>query len=228
MTNASLSLFHLTHEPRERTDKKPPLLVLLHGYGSNEQDLIQLAPELDPRFFIVSPRAPMTIGPEMHAWFHIEFIPTGITVDLQQAAAARQMLIGFIDELITAYPVDPAQVFLMGFSQGAVMTYTMVFSQPEKFAGAVVMSGQMPPQSFLERVPVEKLRDFPIFVAHGVFDEVLPVKLGREGKKYLESLPVKFVYHEYPMGHQVSLESMADISAWLTNRLNANQGDTAC
>lgn len=228
MKNSSLSLFHLTREPREKTGKKPPLLVLLHGYGSNEEDLIQLAPELDPRFFVVSPRAPLTIGPSMHAWFHIEFIPGGITVDFQQAEGARKTLAGFIQELITAYPIDPAQIFLMGFSQGAVMTYTVSLLQPEKIAGAVIMSGQIPPKAFLENVPVEKLRDFPVFVAHGVFDDVLPVQLGRESKKYLESLPLDFVYHEYPIGHQVSLESMADISEWLTSRLNASPANTIC
>lgn len=221
MTNSSLSLYHLVRQPREQTGKKSPVLILLHGYGSNEQDLIQLGPELDPRFLIVSPRAPMAIGPEMYAWFHIEFNPQGITVDPKQAEHARQKLAGFIDEVVASYPVDPSQVYVMGFSQGGVMTYMMAFSQPEKIAGAVVMSGRIPSDEFLQRMDAEKLKDFPILVVHGIFDDVLPIECGREGKRRLENLPVNFVYHEYPMAHQVSLESMADISEWLTNRLNA-------
>lgn len=225
MTNSSLSLYHLVREPRERADKKPPLLILLHGYGSNEQDLIQLGPELDPRFFIVSPRAPMAIGPEMYAWFHIEFTPKGITVDPKQAELARQKLADFIDEVVDFYPVDPAHVYVMGFSQGGVMTYMTAFSQPEKIAGAVVMSGRIPSEEFLQHMDGEKLKKFPILVVHGIFDDVLPIECGRESKKRLENLPVNFIYHEYPMAHQVSLESMADVSEWLTNQLNGNRGD---
>src|SRR5918911_2974181 len=107
MTNRpSLSLQHLIQQPRRRVEGAPPLLILLHGYGSNEHDLFGLAPYLDPRFLIVSARAPYTLMPGGYAWFELGWTATGITIDFQQAERSRKLLIGFIAEVLAAYGGD--------------------------------------------------------------------------------------------------------------------------
>src|SRR5437763_10158037 len=113
----SLSLTHLTREPTAPAEGAPPLLLLLHGVGSNEADLFGLAPELDGRFFVVSARAPITLGPGAYGWFHVAFTPQGPAIIPAEAEQSRQALLRFIDEVVEAYGVDPRRVYLMGFSQ---------------------------------------------------------------------------------------------------------------
>src|SRR6476660_530252 len=119
---AALSLTHLFNQPGQPSDRPPPLLILLHGYGSNERDLVGLAPYLDPRFQIVSARAPYTLEPGSYAWFDLGWTATDITINFQQAQQSRALLVKFIAEALVAYGGDPARVYLLGFSQGAIMS----------------------------------------------------------------------------------------------------------
>src|SRR5437868_7299386 len=101
------SLVHLTRPPEQLEPGPPPLLLLLHGVGSHEGDLIQLAPNLDPRFFIASARAPLTLASlrseGSYAWFHVEFTPQGPVINPGEAEGSRQALLRFIDELVETY-----------------------------------------------------------------------------------------------------------------------------
>lgn len=218
------SLVHLTRAPTQDAGAPPPLLLLLHGVGSHEGDLMGLAPYLDPRFFIVSARAPVVLGPGMYGWFHVQLDPYHPIINPDEAEASRRTLLGFIDELIEAYGPDPARVYLMGFSQGAIMSLSVALTRPDKVAGVVVMSGRVLPEVQPLMASPEAMRELPVFVAHGTEDPVLPVEHGRAAKRLLEGLPVTLTYREYPMGHQVSEESLADVAAWLTERLAAARG----
>src|SRR5215470_2512860 len=117
----ALSLVHLVRQPSVETSV-PPLLLLLHGVGSNEHDLFGLAPFLDERFLIISARAPNTLAPGSHAWFEVDFTPQGPVINPVQAEASRKALIAFLGEAITTYNADPKQVYLLGFSQGAIIS----------------------------------------------------------------------------------------------------------
>lgn len=196
------------------------MLLLLHGVGSNEHDLIQLAPYLDPRFLVVSSRAPITLAPGMYAWFEVQLDPVRPIINPQQAESSRQKLLTFIDETIVRYGVDASRVYLMGFSQGAIMSFSVGLTHPEKIAGIVAMSGRVLPEIVPHSAAPEALRDLPIFVAHGTEDQVLPIHHGRAARELLQRLPVALTYREYPMGHQISDQSLADIAGWLTQRLD--------
>ena len=141
----TLPLVHLVRQPIIEAGT-PPLLLLLHGVGSNEHDLFELAPFLDKRFLIISVRAPNTLGPGSYAWFEVNFTPQGPAINPEQAEASRETLITFIKEAITAYGANPKQVYLMGFSQGAIMSASVALTRPELVAGAVLMSGRILPE----------------------------------------------------------------------------------
>ena len=221
MEHKPLSLTHLFHQPRRPSDD-PPLLILLHGYGSNERDLIGLAPYLDRRFQIVSARAPHMLMPDGYAWFELSWTAANdIIINFQQAEQSRTLLIGFIAEVLAAYGGDPARVFLLGFSQGAIMNASVTLTEPELIAGAVLMSGRIPEQILPLIAPAERLAGKPFLVVHGVADTVLPIHNGRASRAILAALPVAVTYHEYPMAHEISAQSLADVTAWLTTRLNA-------
>ena len=221
MTTKPLSLVHSIREPGNRQEgAPPPLLLLLHGLGSHEGDLMPLADYLDQRFFVVSARAPLTLQTGAYAWFSVEFTPNGLLVDAEEAEQSRIRLLGFIDELVSAYPVDARRVYLMGFSQGAIMSLSVALTRPDKTAGIVAMSGRLPTEALPDVAETEKLAGLPILAVHGTFDSVLPIQYGRGIQEQLSRLPVALTYREYPMDHEVTPESLSDIAAWLAERLN--------
>ena len=215
-----MTLVHITLPARQPSKAGTPLLLLLHGVGSNERDLIQLAPYLDPRFFVISARAPITLAPGMYGWFEVQLDPVRPIINPQQAESSRQKLLTFIGETVERYGVDSSRVYLMGFSQGAIMSLGVALTSPEKVAGIVAMSGRVLPEITPLIAPPEALAGLPIFVAHGTEDQVLPIHHGRAARDLLERLPVALTYREYPIGHHVAEESLADITAWLAERLN--------
>jgi phospholipase/carboxylesterase len=220
-----LSLKHLARQPATRTaGDQPPLLVLLHGIGSNEADLFSLAPYLDGRFLVASARAPVVMGYDAYGWFSIEFTPAGFVADVAQARASLRQLAVFIGELVEAYSVDPRRVYLMGFSQGAMMSLSLMLSQPRMVAGVVAMSGRLPSELLAEMRDTEAFAGLPVLVTHGTFDQVLPVENGRAIRDALSKLPVALTYREYPMAHEVSQESLRDVAEWLTQTLAASDG----
>lgn len=223
MEPARLSLVHLIREPAARASGPPPLLLLLHGVGSHEGDLIGLAPYVDPRFFVVSARAPITLAPGAYAWFHVEFTAAGPVIVPEEAESSRVAVIAFIGEAVRAYGLDARALYLMGFSQGAILSLSIALTRPELLAGVVAMSGRVLPEVRSHVAPREALAGLPVFIAHGVYDPVLPIEYGRDARDVLAALPVALTYREYPMAHQVSAESLSDITTWLTERLDAAQ-----
>jgi phospholipase/carboxylesterase len=222
MNNAAVSLTHLVHRPTVPSSPgKPPLLLLLHGVGSNEQDLFGLAEYLDGRFLIVSLRAPVVIGPDAYGWCRIDFTPEGLVYNPADAERGRLAAAQATDEVVKAYDADASRVYLMGFSQGGATSLSNALLLPEKIAGAVIMSGRLLAEIPERVVSDERLAGLQVFVAHGKYDDVIPVQAGREIRDYLQTRSVDVTYHEYPMAHQVSTQSLADIAAWLSTRLDA-------
>ena len=224
MGDKKLSLTHLVREPVREGRTAPPLLLLLHGVGSNEEDLFGLAPYLDERFLVVSARAPVALDYGGYGWFRIDFTPRGMVADVEQAKRSLAMLPGFIDELVETYGADRRRVYLMGFSQGAMMCLALLLTRPEKVAGVVAMSGRFPQQVIGLEPDREALAGKPVLVTHGLYDPVLPIENGRAVRDYLSGLPVELNYREYPMQHEVSIESLRDVAQWLTQTLDSSQG----
>ena len=216
-----LSLTHLAREPRERSGGLPPLLLLLHGIGSNEADLFGLAPYLDGRFFVVSARAPVVMGPGAFGWFNIEYTPAGLVADVAQARDSLRLAAAFVGELTDAYALDPRRVYLMGFSQGAMMSLGLTLAGLSKAAGVVAMSGRLPAREFQPAGGRDVLAGLPVLVTHGLYDPVLPVGNGRDIRDRLAELGAALTYREYPMGHEVSAESLQDVARWLSDTLTA-------
>ena len=117
----TLSLFHSIKKPTIAGSGPVPLLLLLHGLGDSESGFLGLASSLDGRFFCVSARAPHAFGSEGFAWFHVDFSRGVPAVDSSQAESSRLVLLGFIDDHVEAYGLDSKRVFVVGFSQGAMM-----------------------------------------------------------------------------------------------------------
>ncbi len=202
----------LVHLTRPGEGAHPPLLVLLHGYGSNEADLFGLESYLDSRYTVVSARAPLTMGRDSYAWFPLAFSEEGpVVLDPAQAEASRQAIADFIGFCHAEYGTDPSRVLLVGFSQGAILSAAVSLTRPELVRGAVLMSGRILPESAEKAVLPN---DVKYLVVHGIHDSVLPIKHGRESLATLERLGLMPEYQEFPMAHQVSDDSLELVTTW--------------
>jgi phospholipase/carboxylesterase len=141
-------------------------------------------------------------------------------MDPDEAERSRLLILKFVDELTQSYNIDRERVFLMGFSQGCIMSLAAALTMPQKFAGIVGMSGRLLPGILTKTAPEEQLRGLPMMIVHGTQDSVLTIDYGRAIRDALQELPVDLTYREYPIGHQVSQQSLADITEWLTERLD--------
>jgi len=128
----NLSLHHLVRAPKIKLDKNP-LLLLLHGYGSNEEDLFSFAAELPDHYYVVATRAPYDLQYGSYAWYAINFdADQNKFSDNEQAKTSRDLIVHFIEELTTNYAIDADNVTLIGFSQGTILSYAVALSYPEK------------------------------------------------------------------------------------------------
>lgn len=195
------------------------MLILLHGLGSNEQDLFSFAPLLDPKYLILSVQAPIAYGFGGYAWFNIDLTSGIPSANIQQVIHARRLLSNFIHEAIEEYNPDMDHIYLAGFSQGAIMSYALAFSEASPIKGVVAMSGyilkEITPQiSFKPR-----LRKLKVFATHGTRDQVLPIFLGRATNDYLRTLHFDYTYKEYDMAHEVNADCLNDVRKWLSDQV---------
>src|SRR6266567_2148772 len=129
--------------PPRAPSARPPLLLLLHGIGADEEDLLPLARSLDPRFLVVSARAPHEAEPMGHRWYAIDWTATPPRGDPAEIAASRDLLASFLEEAAAAYGTDPSRTFLFGFSQGAIMALALLLARPDMVRGVVAHSGRL-------------------------------------------------------------------------------------
>ena len=214
------SLIHHAAPPKRTVAGGTPCLLLLHGFGANEDDLFSLAPYVDERFLVISPRAPIVLGPMSYAWFNLGFSAEGIMIDPREVDGARQLIRNFITEVVAGYAVDPNGIYLLGFSQGAMISLSLALLFPGLVAGVVAMSGRALPETIAMVTDRAAVTGLPILATHGTSDVVLPIHHGRETRRLLAELPVDLTYREYPMGHEISLDSLRDATDWLTSRLD--------
>ena len=214
----NLSLEYKIQEPKIKLDKNP-LLLLLHGYGSNEADLFSFATELPEEYFIISARAPYDMQYGSYAWYAINFdADENKFSDHEQAIVSRDLIAGFIDELIETYPIDANQVSLIGFSQGAILSYAVAISYPEKVQKVVAMSGYLNLEIIADDYLKNDFTKLKIFASHGTVDQVIPVDWARRTPAIVEKLGIHTTYKEYPIGHGVAPQNFYDFKNWLQER----------
>ena len=195
--------------------QKPGLIVLLHGVGSNEEDLFRQAGKFPTDFVVVSARAPYTLAPGRYAWFQVDLSKGKPVINPEQAEKSRLVLNTFVNQLIERYSIDAGKVYMGGFSQGGIMSYSVGLTFPQKFKGIFILSSRLLP----EVKPLIKagaaLEQLKVFIAHGTHDEVLPLAYAHEAKAYLEELTPNITYNEYEMGHTTSEKELAHLLEWL-------------
>jgi phospholipase/carboxylesterase len=198
--------------------EKPPLLILLHGYGSNEQDLFSFAEELPDELLIVSAQAPISIGFGSYAWYSINFDDVnGKFSDLKEAKQSMDKIVQFIDQIKNKYNTNSDKTFLLGFSQGAILSYSLSFFYPNKIQHVIALSGYINTELLPATISKEIKTDY--YCSHGIVDQVLPIDWARKSKPFLDNLSFKNMYSEYNVGHGVAPQNFYSFKTWIEKRM---------
>ena len=218
MINKNLTLHH-----KIRTSslaQNAPLLIMLHGYGSDENDLFSFASELPEELFIISVRAPYTMQPFGNAWYAINFDAVqGKWSDNEQAKISRDLIAKFIDEATKTYPVNKNKVTLLGFSQGTILSYATALTYPEKVKNIIALSGYINKEILPEDIETKDYAHLDFYCSHGSVDQVIPVDWARQTPPFLSKLHIKHQYSEFPVGHGVAPQNFYELKDWLLQRI---------
>ncbi|MEE4682262.1 dienelactone hydrolase family protein [Pseudomonas alliivorans] len=212
--HTDLPLDYLAQATTDAPDR--PLVILIHGYGSNAADLFSLKDHLPAAYNYLSVQAPVQLRPDSYKWFTQKPGVTeydGVTEDLKSSA---QRLTAFIGQATDKYKTRPDKVFLVGFSQGAMMSYEVALRQPMLVGGIAALSGRLLPVVKSELKPEEALKTLKVFIGHGAEDRQVSYASGPDAEKTLKALGLKPEFHGYEgLGHNLSETEVADLAQWL-------------
>lgn len=214
-----MELLHCVYEPQG--EGPHPTILALHGRGANAMDLLGLAPHLcGGAFRVICPQAPLevAVGPGMmgYAWFPMS---TGGDIDTAAFLSARDRLRTFVDQCAGRYPLGGRKLVLLGFSQGGGMAYSLGLSEPDRFAGMCVLSSWLREGTLSALGVADRVDSLPTLVHHGRRDELIELERAKHSITLLKKLHVPVDYTEYDMGHEITSQSLADLSAWLQEKV---------
>lgn len=216
---SDLSLDYLVRYPKKNIEN-PPLMIMLHGYGSNEQDLFSFAEELPDELLIISAKAPLTLTMGSYAWYSIRFSEDSANFsDIPEAKASLESIDNFIAEVKKKFKVNTKNVFLLGFSQGTILSTAYALNNPDKVQHVIALSGYVNQQLLHEDFNKNNFDHLDFFVSHGSEDQVIPVVWARKTPDFLKALKIDYVYHEYPAGHGVAPQNFYDLQKWVKDRI---------
>jgi phospholipase/carboxylesterase len=206
------SLQHAVFYP-EKTCQNYSTIVTIHGRGADAYDLLPVVESLGiDDALVIAPRAPRPYGQSGgYTWYDLK--EKGIP-DAKTFNESLILLRKFLQEVKKGYPIDPARLILLGFSQGSVMSYAVGLLDPKSVRGIVALSGYIPHRSGL---PFEwsKVANLPVFVSHGTYDELISLSLAHESAELLRKAGAGLAYNEYAMGHEVREETLRDLALWM-------------
>ena len=191
-------------------NKKYPTIFTLHGKGSNERNMLGLVEPVSNEFIIVGIRGNLTLGAG-YQYYELKSLGNPIREIFDQAATQLQQ---FIQYATKKYPIDSAKRYLLGFSQGAILSMTLALTMGEQLKGIVALNGYVP--DFVKtEYPLKSVKDVSVFISHGEFDSVFPIRIGQETAAYFQDQTTNLTFLTYPTDHGVSEENQRDFVHWL-------------
>jgi phospholipase/carboxylesterase len=209
--NSKLFYLHKASSHKENA----PLLVLLHGVGSNEQDLFSFADKIPSKYHVVSLRAPFVLAESSYGWYEVDFKNGKPHINAEQANASRLKLIHFLETLKSEINYNPKQVYLCGFSQGAIMSYSVALSRPDLVKGFAAMSGRLLEEYKVYFATNDNVINLKVLITHGKADPILMVEYAKEANAYLQGLGLKPELKLYDEVHTMNAKMLIDLLQWL-------------
>jgi phospholipase/carboxylesterase len=196
--------------------REPWLLVLMHGVGSNEQDLFGLARLMPPQFHVLSLRAPYVLSPDAYAWFEFEVLPDGERrINEEQERESRFLVGEMVASASQQLGVPPERVVVGGFSQGGIMALSLLLTQPAKVRAAMVWHGRLLQQAAAHIAAPEAFEGKALWVSHGSADNVIPPSAAEATRELARGLPLALSGADFPGGHEIRPAELQGALAWL-------------
>lgn len=212
----SVPLVFVTHASNDKR-ANAPILFFMHGFGSDENDLIALASSLPPTLTVVSFRAPYAAPNGGYQWYDNQASNAEIG---EQITRSRTAVETSISQLVEHFHADPLRVFVGGFSQGANLTYALTLSRPDRYRGGLVFSGKILPSVAAMLDPATDVSHLSLFIGHGRADTVIPFAYADNAAMTLRARKVDMTFNSYAgMQHEISQQELSDAATWLTTRL---------
>ncbi len=218
ITDTTQVLEFLYQEPTE-INENAPVIFLLHGYGSFEGDLFSFAQLLPKSYHVIALRAPLILAEGSYAWYSINF-DTDLNkwYDDDEAIQARDLILYNIKHHLTRINSSQKQVDLLGFSQGAILSWSLGLAYPEMIHKIMALSGFFN-TNLIADMPQKDISNLDCFSSHGVMDPVIPIAEVRKGIEILKNKKIALVYKEYDAPHGICPENFRDLISWLKQRL---------
>jgi phospholipase/carboxylesterase len=223
MTQLHLPLKFLAHGAKPDV-REPWLLVLMHGVGSNEQDLFGLARMMPPQFHVLSLRAPYVLSPDAYAWFEFEVLPNGERrIDEEQERESRFLVSEMVASAAQQLGVPPERVIVGGFSQGGIMALSLLLTKPGSVRAAMVWHSRLLSQVVPHIAPPEAFEGKALWVSHGSADNVIPPSAAQATRELARTLPLALSGTDFPGAHEIRPAELQATLAWL-QALSAQTG----
>ncbi len=209
------------HRPADPiAENKKELLVLLHGYGSNMQDLFSFAAEIPKNYEVVSMQAPLPLGMASmglggFAWYEINFMDAQKFNNTEQAFVSMQKILSDIQEHQQLWACSNKPVNLCGFSQGGILSYALSLQNPSIFNKILCLSAYPAYDVLGEIDKEENFSALEFYISHGVEDMVIPIEWAREGERLMKELKITYTYQEYRSGHGINPQNFHDLIEFL-------------
>ncbi|MFC3885546.1 alpha/beta hydrolase [Bacillus songklensis] len=190
--------------------KKYPVVFALHGIGYNEQHMLALVEDLKEDFILIGIRGHLT-HENGYAYYYLKGYGNP---ERELFDDSVEKLKNFIDYVSNQYPIDPERKYLIGFSQGAILSMTLALILGDTIKGIVPMNGYIP--SFVkEEYPLKSIARMSVFLCQGESDPIFPLNIGQENYDYLHEHAGSVKYTIYPSAHEISLNNQRDLITWL-------------
>lgn len=207
----------LSYKIRKATTAKlsHPCIILLHGYGSNAEDLFSFANYLPQQLTVISLEAPLNTPFGGKAWYSIHFdAAQDKWSDIEEAKKSLVAITQQLEYFINEYDLNPKDISLMGFSQGAILSWSLLLDHPKRFRRAICMSGYINTQ-LLEK-PLDEYQNVLAYASHGTNDPTVPYQWAESGITKLKINNPEIVFNSYHDGHNVSPENFKDLLEWIS------------
>ena len=205
-------IFHIVQ--KSNLEDKSPLIILLHGYGSNEKDLFSFKEFLPSEATIVSFRAPLELFQGMYAWYQIYFENNVKSFDEKSALFSKNLIVDKIKEITTRYNCDNKRVTLIGFSQGAILGFPVALMSNNLIKNLVALSGYVE-----EKIIDFRSISFPnIYISHGINDDVIPHLESKKTLQILNNNKIEYDYYEFIQGHGVNVDNLNSFLKWIKDK----------
>ena len=201
---------------RKSKEIKSPLIILIHGYGSNEMDLFSLIDYFPKKAYIISVRGPIELFNNSYAWYNIYVDAKNKFYDYEGAKQIRDELFKFIDDIIKYPNIDSNNVTLIGFSQGAILSHAISYSFTGKIKNIIALSGVID-EKIMKRTHLKPKTN--IYISHGTNDNLIDYQISQESLNFYKSKNIDFTFESYDQGHGINEKNLKSLVKWLNEKI---------